>query len=335
MSQRLTISIAMTTYNGERFLQEQLDSFLQQTRLPDELVVCDDGSQDSTVTIVQSFVSKAPFAVRLFVNKTNLGFSKNFEKAIGLCNGDLIFCSDQDDIWLPEKIETFEKLFYECPEVGCLICDVEMVDENLKPLDIAMWIVRGFTPRLQKQFNQGKNLSVLFRVDFIQGCALAFRGELRHLILPIPPSWGFDYWIGFALSFFGEVRLIPRKLIKYRRHYNQFTSGQYQNGLQYLFFADKLSRFKKGTRDKFEQVLNRWIEARDYLILKNIFRISKINLIDGKIQHLITRASLPDSFSKRLRNIVQEIALGRYQRYSNGWKAALKDLFMGRPFQID
>ena len=105
----MRISIAMTTYNGSKYLKEQLDSFTKQTHLPDELVVTDDGSSDDTLEILENFAKKASFEVLIFRNNTNLGYAMNFGHAIGLCTGDLIFLSDQDDIWFPEKIETVSR----------------------------------------------------------------------------------------------------------------------------------------------------------------------------------------------------------------------------------
>src|SRR5688572_14133745 len=98
-------SVAMCTYNGARYLKEQLDSFTVQTRLPDELIVCDDGSSDETCQIVSTFAASAPFTVRLEVNQQTLGSTQNFAKAIQLCRGDLIALCDQDDVWLPGKLD--------------------------------------------------------------------------------------------------------------------------------------------------------------------------------------------------------------------------------------
>src|SRR6266567_6944512 len=102
------ISVAMCTYNGARFLREQLESIAAQSRLPDELVVCDDGSTDETVETIKAFVGRAPFAVRLEINSKNLGSTKNFEKAIGLCEGEIIALADQDDVWKPQKLAVLE-----------------------------------------------------------------------------------------------------------------------------------------------------------------------------------------------------------------------------------
>src|SRR5258708_37621369 len=98
------LSVAMCTYNGARFLPEQLESIAAQTKLPDELVVCDDRSTDGSVEIIRSFAQRAPFEIRLDINANNLGSTKNFEKAIGLCQGEIIALADQDDVWCPQKL---------------------------------------------------------------------------------------------------------------------------------------------------------------------------------------------------------------------------------------
>ena len=103
----MRISLAMTTYNGEDYLEEQLESFLRQTRIPNELIVCDDGSRDSTLNILEAFQLKAPFPVMINRNVENLGYTKNFENALSKCSGELIFLSDQDDIWEANKVHRY------------------------------------------------------------------------------------------------------------------------------------------------------------------------------------------------------------------------------------
>src|SRR5690349_15385572 len=102
----MRISVAMATYNGAPFLPEQLQSLAAQTLPPFELVVCDDGSTDRTIQILREFATSAPFPVRIHENSERLGFGDNFLKAAALCQGDWIAFCDQDDIWLPHKLET-------------------------------------------------------------------------------------------------------------------------------------------------------------------------------------------------------------------------------------
>src|SRR6266550_1879624 len=129
----------MCTYNGSLYLREQLDSIMRQTRLPDELVICDDCSVDETRQIIEDFASVAPFPVHLHVNEQNLGSTKNFEKAISLCEGDAIALADQDDVWNPFKLDRIETVLNSSPKVGLVFSDAEVVDEKLKPLGYNLW----------------------------------------------------------------------------------------------------------------------------------------------------------------------------------------------------
>ena len=126
----MKFSVAMCTYNGAAYLEEQLDSIARQIRLPDELVVCDDNSSDESLRILRSFAARSAFPVRLHSNESNLGSTKNFEKAICLCSGDVIALADQDDVWHPEKLAILEREFSSTPDVGLVFTDAEIVDEN-------------------------------------------------------------------------------------------------------------------------------------------------------------------------------------------------------------
>src|SRR5467141_2319930 len=126
----LCISVAMCTYNGARFLPEQLESMAAQTRLPGELVVCDDRSTDESVEIVRNFARAAPFPVRLEMNEENLGSTKNFEKAIELCQGEIIALADQDDVWRPEKLSCIAGVLEPDDRIGAIFSDAELIDED-------------------------------------------------------------------------------------------------------------------------------------------------------------------------------------------------------------
>ena len=111
------ISVALCTYNGAKYIQEQIDSILCQTTNVDEIVICDDGSSDDTLSIINSYCSKTDI-IRVYQNQDKLGVSKNFQKAIDLCHGDLIFLSDQDDIWQANKVQTFVDYFNSNPNIS-------------------------------------------------------------------------------------------------------------------------------------------------------------------------------------------------------------------------
>src|SRR5688572_4651531 len=140
----------MCTYNGEAYLLAQLQSIAAQTSPPDELVICDDGSTDATVDIAQAFAAGVPFPVRLYTNERTVGSTKNFEKAIGLCTGDVIALADQDDVWRPEKLARIAAALAAAPDVGLVFSDADVVDAASRSLGLRLWDLFGGT-RAQKE----------------------------------------------------------------------------------------------------------------------------------------------------------------------------------------
>src|ERR1051326_2811088 len=138
-SEPMKISVAMCTFNGEPYLQEQLNSFARQTRPPDELVICDDRSSDETRTISDSFARTAGFPVIVAGNEQTFGSPRNFEQAVSRCSGDIIALSDQDDVWLPAKLALLEAQFGKSARVGLVFSDAEVVDQDLRPTGRRMW----------------------------------------------------------------------------------------------------------------------------------------------------------------------------------------------------
>ncbi len=210
----MKVSIAMTTYNGEKFLIEQLESFAKQTVLPNEVVIMDDGSTDNTLNLINFFKETAPFDIRVYSNKTNLGYTQNFNKALQLCTNDLIFLSDQDDVWFPNKIEYMISLANLYKSKDVFMIDTELVDADLK------------TSGLTKQ-GQIKNLG-LGENAFVMGCCIAVRKTFLDIILPIPKDFtGHDNWI-VGLADFLQLRVIDDTVLQfYRRHGDNESNGIY------------------------------------------------------------------------------------------------------------
>lgn len=147
----MRISVALCTYNGERFLRQQLASMADQDRPPDEVVVCDDGSTDETVSILEDFAANGHFPVRIHRNAQNLGSTKNFERAIGLCEGDVIATADQDDRWLPRKLAAIAEIFEKSPDVGLVFSNAELIDEDDRPIVGSLWESVRFGPGRERR----------------------------------------------------------------------------------------------------------------------------------------------------------------------------------------
>ena len=328
MSKKQFLSIAMCTYNGAKYLQEQLDSIANQTRLPDEIVICDDGSTDATVEILEKFKRHAPFSVRIYKNKTNLGPTKNFEKAISLCNGDIIALSDQDDVWMPQKLEKLEKKLNAHSLAGYVFSDALVVDENLHSLGYTMWNKLLFTTSQCKLFWQGEQLGVLLKRNVVTGATMAFRSELRDIILSIPIQWIHDAWIALLLSAVGERGiLVDEPLIKYRQHPKQVIGGSKITLSAKYRMACNTSR--KGYIEEVKK-LNQLYERLDE---KNNLGGENKKIIYSKIYHLKNRGELYSyniTTLKKIKIMSSEFVLGRYYKFSNGLSSLIKDLFLSK-----
>ena len=215
-------SVALCVYNGERFLSQQLESLAAQTVLPDELVICDDASSDGSMRIVEDFAKNAPFVVRIFKNPKNLGYIKNFEKAIGLCSMDIIFLCDQDDYWESEKLNKVLDVFDTEEEVGIVLHGFRKIDLNGAPYIEAeeKYGVNQLSANQLDEVFRSNSIEV-FLLPYSRawcGCMMAFRRKFNNLIIPIYPGKGHDDWILKIIAPLSEVRFLPELLLRYRIH---------------------------------------------------------------------------------------------------------------------
>lgn len=201
-----TISIAMATYNGGKYILQQLKSLAGQSLLPDELVVADDLSTDNTVEIIKEFAKRAPFRVKLIVNEERLGFVGNFNKALLNARGDFVFLCDQDDYWFENKIEAMISFANENPMHMLYMSDAELATGDLTSIGIT----------IQEQFN--KNLG-LGDERLIMGCCTLMKREFLDLCMPIPSDfYAHDGWLTNIADAL-KLKAVNRKTLQlYRRH---------------------------------------------------------------------------------------------------------------------
>lgn len=322
----MKISIAMATYNGARYIQEQLESFLSQTRQPDELIITDDCSSDQTEAIVLEFAKKAPFTVEFHRNHKNLGYCGNFNAALMKTTGDLVFLSDQDDVWFAEKIEYMTELSLGNPEALALMNNAELTDGKLKSV--------GLT-----KLNQMKSAGI--GVDgFVMGCCCAVRRELLDLCLPIPEgARGHDNWlIAFADGL--KAKIVDRKVLQYYRRHESNESHFIANK------TTKVTRFEV-LRNKIKNVYNEdnnnsleeYISQKELVAkraeekLQNT-RVRYRDLLKNMLVSLyleIEHQKARQALKKRVVIVRVLIALrllcnGDYRR-SNGLKSFLRDIY--------
>jgi glycosyltransferase involved in cell wall biosynthesis len=206
----LRFSIAMATYNGEKYIGEQLESLARQALLPFELVVTDDGSSDGTLDILTDFSESAPFPVRIFRNATRLGYEENFLKAASLCSGDVIAFCDQDDIWMERKLEVCAPKFNDISIVCVLHSGQTMRDSGelgqLHPhfLKDQVFEPGGFYP-----FDESPGYSMLIRRELV---SIADSGGRHHLLK------SHDKWLCLLAANVGCLATLSDVLVWYRQH---------------------------------------------------------------------------------------------------------------------
>jgi hypothetical protein len=318
------LSIAMITFNGARYVQEQLDSIASQSRPPDELIICDDGSNDGTPKILEMFAMKAPFPVRLVFNEKNLGYVKNSEKAIGLCTGEIIFLADQDDVWLPEKVACVEKVFTRFPRAGIVFSNAEIVDQHLRPLGSDLWQKADFNRSRQRRLTQGSAFEVLFKGNVVYGTTMAFRSSFNDLILPMPSDWDADEWIALLISSSASLAALNHRLVKYRQHSsNLWGAPEGTNTVR-----EQLARVRQPDRQViYSSMAKQYALLRQRLIkaLQYGCNPKRVKLVEDRYRHLRLRAEMDKGLLARVPKVLGELVTLRYHRFSGGWRAIIKD----------
>ena len=262
------IDILLATYNGEKYLKEQIDSILSQTYSNFRLIISDDCSTDGTRKILEEYKEKDSRII-VYYQEKNLGYVKNFEFLLKKVENKFYALSDQDDVWLSEKIEkSLEKMKEEDSDL--VFGDLEVVDENLKTINKSFNNLMNLTRKIKKCNDYNK----LYLYNCVTGCTIVARKELLHKILPIPDNAKtvlHDYWIALITSIYGKISYIDKPYIKYRQH------GKNQVGVEKTSYK----------MENFNEVRKLFIEVKLELFETNV---SYCNRFPKEIQILNNKA---------------------------------------------
>ena len=213
----MNISVCLATFNGERYIEEQLASILCQIEENDEIIVSDDSSTDRTIDIIKNVNDKR---IKIYKNELEKGYSKNFENAINHAKGKFIFLCDQDDVWMPNKVE---RMMIKLKKVDMVISDAEIVDSDLNRIRPSHFNYR----RVKNGF-----IINLLKTRYIGAC-MAFNRKILKKAIPFPGKQRYcahDYWLTLISEFYYKVELERTPLIKYRRHdFNVSSGGEQSN----------------------------------------------------------------------------------------------------------
>jgi glycosyltransferase involved in cell wall biosynthesis len=234
----MKLSVALCTYNGSKYIEEQINSILNQTINVDEIIVCDDLSTDNTIEILKKIQQKYPI-ISIIQNDVNLKSTKNFEKAIQLCTGDYIFLSDQDDVWQNNKVEKILSIFKENPSAEGVFSNANLINEDgVVFTQNTIWDSVFF---LEKELKKPIDLFDIIAKNgnVITGATLCIKKQIKEFIFPFSENILHDEWIAAILALKGSLYYSTESLISYRIHNNQ------QVGMKNLNKIDKKIQLKK------------------------------------------------------------------------------------------
>jgi hypothetical protein len=323
-----TISVALCTYNGARFVGEQLGSILEQTRAPDELVVSDDGSSDATLAIVNATMAARAAqhqgeALRYVanVNDAPLGVTRNFERAVTTCTSTLIALSDQDDIWHRDRLERLAREF-EDPRLLLLHTDARLVDEHGVPLGMTLFGALEITAGERALELGGDGFDALLRRNLATGATVVFRRELLERALPFPAEWVHDEWLAIIAAATGRITVVPEPTIDYRQH------GANQIGVRAPTLRHKLRRVLGSRGDRNAALARKFTVLADRLdLLGEAVSVEDRQSARHKAEFEAFRGSLPARRLRRVRAVLRADRAGLYARYaSRGRTDVIRDL---------
>ncbi len=325
------LSISLCTFNGARFLPEQLASLLAQTLKPDELVVCDDHSTDQSVEIIRQFAATAPFEVRLHIQEKNLGWAANRQDSYSRCRGEFVAVCDQDDVWDANKVEVMMQAL-EAPTLTLprstrggdrllAFCDSRVVNESLEDLGYTTFQITAFDKSRQKLVQEGRSLEALMANIPLADATMVIRSSLLKWVLPIPPQWLPDAWMAIVAAATGGCAIVPRALQSYRQHPRNLSGGQRMG------FAQRYRRMRQ-PGDYFLEQETRFSILRERLVSLGPTVVSEktFELIDRRIRFAAARRMMRQRPLTRPFLILRELARGNYHQLGTGFRTLAMDL---------
>lgn len=310
-------SVALCTYNGELYIEEQLNSIIRQSIKPSEIVVGDDGSSDSTLEIVERVMQDSGIEYKIVHNKESRGVSMNFLYTISLCKYSITFTSDQDDVWDSRKAEKMLKIFNTIPNTLLVFCDGYLVDKNLVKLNGSVFSSVGISER---QINNQDWIKVLVKKSIVTGAGMAIKTNLIDNIDCIPKLWYHDGYLSWIAAAKNGLYAVPEKLYLYRQHGNNVA------GMQSNSFQDKIKLYFSSMR-KVQTTRN--IHYQRYFSLLQSIRIFLTENQSASLNNCVAfwkELSELDgnSFTKQIIIILKNS--NNYMKYHTGVRGIFKDL---------
>jgi glycosyltransferase involved in cell wall biosynthesis len=311
----MTVSVVVITCDGARWVAEQARSIASQTRPPDEVIVADDASTDDTVAITREALAPLRDRVRILLASSRLGVTANLERAIRAATGDVIVLADQDDVWLPDKLDTVAR-WARHETTGAMFSNGWIIDADGTRTGEQLWARAGFSTRAVAGWDRDP-LAILLRQPVVTGATMALRRAALDLVLPLPGVGWHDYAMSLVLAATSGLTKIDEPLVEYRLH------GANTAGLQAPRRRDRVESPEAHRANLQQQdALFRILADR----LTGTGHPDAARRMVGKVEVLHARAALPDARIARIAGVTRLTVSGGYARYGQGLSSAARDL---------
>ena len=319
------ISVVMATYNGSQYISEQLYSIINQSIKPDEIIICDDNSIDTTIDIILEFFEKNPMKYRLLLNKENKGVNFSFERALLEANGDLIFFSDQDDFWGIDKVKSFLNEYRKKPNKGVFFSNAHITTKNLE-------IIGNTWNYLNFDIKKDDFKTKIVKGNFVQGASTMITKKFVFNVTPFNKNFLYDYWIAFLAVITDNLEPIDEKLLFYRQHSENLIGMSEKKQVS--------SKKVTGINSFKNVVMSRCIQIKKFKSLDtqiNLKRINNIENINIKKELLFWKMiSAQNSLGlfKNIKIVIKYYLDGTYNKHNMRFPSFVRDLLLIFKFKI-
>ena len=311
----MKFSVALCTYNGEKYIEEQLNSILRQSVRVSEIIICDDNSKDNTVTVADSILKNSGISYQIMINDPPLGVADNFLKALKHTRGDYVFTCDQDDIWHDDKVKFFWEAVQQSRK-ALYFSDGILVDGDAKPLGSTLWEAYG----VDRELESGEALlPILIRRPMVTGAAMLVSRELIDQINEIPEQWLHDEWFAMIAAVKDNISTICVQTFDYRQHGNNVVGAKkysfFEKARLWVSNIEKLSILRRIQLEK----------SRDVLLLTAGTQYESINKEAVAFWEAMVELSKVNMF-KGVFRVLKIYSTGDYKRFYTGPRGALRDI---------
>lgn len=324
----MNISVALCTFNGEKYISDQLLSIINQSKAVREIVISDDGSTDSTILRIQEFkANQNPNGVeiKIFQNPSPSGISKNFEKCLALTSHEWVLLSDQDDVWLEDKVALFQNHIQSNPDSKFVCSNAEITDSHNNKLGYTLVDALNISRKELNQLNSGQAFEVLLRRNLATGATCLLHKSIFENASPFSDYWLHDEWMAIIAAFDGYFSFLETPTINYRQHGNNAV------GMLKKSFRRRISKYREPRNERNFHLLNRanalavFLGSRDTTMLK-AKQLGYLSTAQNFLQFQKGRFNTSANRLVRWLPLSFWLVQGKYNQYGRGFKDYFKDV---------